>query len=370
MKKTTIAFIALLVLLFAIPAAVSASEITVFINGVEVKAPEGEVAAFVSEHGQTVIGARTFLDALKELEIEGADTIEVGYDEASRSSMWGKQLTAEQLTGYKPLQSGIIRTFFDGQEGSLTDTNTAATGLLGIPIMRDNRTYFPLRALLNWVGIEDITYDGEAREVGVEIPEGTVLVTKPENVVAQDTIPQDPSTPPPSSAERASEKFFNIFKGEKYHMKARVNAMGMTIDMDAYLDGELMAGTVDVMGTSARVVVRDGKAYSILDAQKIIMVGPIGDELEAARIETDGMVYSGSGTASFAGSTVSYEEYSNGDGAKVVYFMRGSELAGVRTVVPGVGTVDIEILVLDQNVPANVFEIPSGYGVMNVNGFM
>ena len=188
MKKVIAGLMIALALTMTMAVSAADNEVKVIINSVEVQAPEGEVTAFISEHGQTVIGARTILDALKYLEIKGADAIEVGYDAQSHSSMWGKQRAAHELVGYSRLKNGNIRTFFDGQEGNLADTNTATTGLPGIPIMKDDRTYFPLRALLNWLGITDIVYDGETRVVHISIPESTVLATKPENVVAGDMV--------------------------------------------------------------------------------------------------------------------------------------------------------------------------------------
>jgi hypothetical protein len=69
----------------------------------------------------------------------------------------------------------------------------------------------------------------------------------------------------------------------------------------------------------------------------------------------------GSGTARFNGKNLPYEEYSaKGSDVKFQFFLDGNKPAGFRTIA-GKETFDTIILALDQNVPNNVFEIPSGY---------
>ena len=199
MKRLTAIALVLIFLITAVPVTAAGVGVTVFINGVEVVAPEGEVTAFISVNGQTVIGARTFIDALKRQGIQGADKIVVGYCEPNHSSMWGRQLGAEELKKYARLPNGELRTFFDGIEGYLVDSN----GLIGVPVMEYNRTYFPLRALLNWVGVYDITYDGTKKEVRVTIPKGTKLATKPENVAAAEGVASAEDPAPTTKSEYA-----------------------------------------------------------------------------------------------------------------------------------------------------------------------
>lgn len=78
-------------------------------------------------------------------------------------------------------------------------------------------------------------------------------------------------------------------------------------------------------------------------------------------VKTDGMKPTGSGTAKFDGKDLPYEEYSDAEGNKVQFFLDGNKLAGIRNVLKGGQTADITILVLDQNVPANMFDIPGDY---------
>ena len=74
------------------------------------------------------------------------------------------------------------------------------------------------------------------------------------------------------------------------------------------------------------------------------------------------MSKTGDGTAEFNGKNYSYEEYSNDEGDKVWYFMDGKDLVGIRNINDGVN-IDIIILAIDQNVPNNIFDVPTGYQV-------
>ena len=90
------------------------------------------------------------------------------------------------------------------------------------------------------------------------------------------------------------------------------------------------------------------------------MGDPTGNSPEEP-VRTAGMIVTGSGTARFNGKNLPYEEYSTrGSDVKVQLFLDGNNLAGMRTIT-GENTIDMIILALDQNVPNNVFDIPTGY---------
>ena len=188
--------------------------------------------------------------------------------------------------------------------------------------------------------------------------------------------PEQPGTPEKPSDEETpesgavSEKFFNMFQGGKYRMKARmdVDGSGLAV-LEVYVDGDLMATEMEMMGMQMRTVLSNNTSYTIMDDQKMVMIMEMPEEQETGAIETDGMEMTGSGTDEFCGKTLSYEEYANADGMKVQYFLDGSDLAGVRTVTED-GVIDVEILELDKNVPASVFEIPSDYEMLDMSSMM
>jgi hypothetical protein len=96
------------------------------------------------------------------------------------------------------------------------------------------------------------------------------------------------------------------------------------------------------------------------DASKSYTVTPGASGGNSNPVVVDGMKPTGSGTAEFNGKSLPYQEYTDPSGDKAQYFTDGDKLAGVRSATAGVN-VDIVILELDQNVPDNVFDMPSGY---------
>ena len=167
-----------------------------------------------------------------------------------------------------------------------------------------------------------------------------------------------------------TEAFFKIFASGNYHMRARISGMDEAIsDVETYVRGDRIATITSTLGQATRMVLRDNKMHVIMDAVKMIMVVPSDSQPNTGAVETDRMRLTGSGNAAFNGKTLPYEEYSNPEGYKTQYFLDGNNLAGIRSIIPRVGTIDLIILALDQNVPNNVFDIPSGYQVQDMTSF-
>ncbi|MCL1864949.1 MAG: DUF4412 domain-containing protein [Spirochaetes bacterium] len=161
-------------------------------------------------------------------------------------------------------------------------------------------------------------------------------------------------------ADGKAGSFFKMFSSGTYHMKAKMAGGGMGIEMESFVKGGDSATIMKVIGQNTRMVSKDKKMYMINDSAKTVTVIPVQTGSSEDPIKTDGMKLTGSGTAKFNGKDLPYEEYSDGKGNKVQYFLDGSKLAGIRNIINS-KTVDIVILVLDQDVPAGVFDIPSGY---------
>ena len=169
-----------------------------------------------------------------------------------------------------------------------------------------------------------------------------------------------------------TEAFFKTLSGKNYHMKAKTDVGGIKADMsgmevitESYVKGDMIATVSEMGGMKIRSVVRDKKVYTIDDMSRTVTVMSLsaaaGNKPEEP-VRTDGLIMTGSGTARFNGKNLPYEEYSTkgSDSAKVQLFLDGNKPAGIRTFA-GKQTIDMIILVLDQNVPNNVFDIPSGY---------
>jgi len=178
-----------------------------------------------------------------------------------------------------------------------------------------------------------------------------------------------------SSGGGKAEPYFKIFSSGTYHMKAKgnVEGIGEEVVFDQYVKGGMTATVTDMGGESVRSVIRDNKSYGIMDAQRMVVVTSINSaDPSQGAIQTKGFSRSGSGTARFNGRNLPYEEYSwekgskyYGNGDKYLFFLDGNKLAGVRGIV-GKYTVEMVVLSLDKNVPANIFDIPSGYTVIEM----
>ena len=163
--------------------------------------------------------------------------------------------------------------------------------------------------------------------------------------------------------------FFKTFSSGTYHMKAKTVSGGTATEMELYYKGGMTAVAMVEEGESMRIVVKDKKAYMIFETSKMILIAPSQAADDFKGIEPDKIKLNGSGTAVFAGKSLPYDEYLETDGSKTQYFVDGNKLAGMRSISKE-GTTDTIISVLDQNVPNNVFDIPSassGYMIQDMS---
>ena len=173
-----------------------------------------------------------------------------------------------------------------------------------------------------------------------------------------------------SAGGRRTEATFKLFSSGNYHFKANMylndQAQGT---FETYMKDGRMATITTSQGMTSRIVNRDNKSYMIMDSARMVMVMPQQDQAQAGTV-TEGLVFVRSGTADFRGKSLPYEEYSEPDGDKETiaqYFFDGTKLVGIRNL-DGDTKFDIEILGIDQNIPGNIFDIPSGYQVTDMSG--
>jgi len=160
--------------------------------------------------------------------------------------------------------------------------------------------------------------------------------------------------------ETGAAKFFNIFKSNNYHMKAKMVVEGQEMVIESYYKDGKAAVLMESSTGKVKMLFRDDKMYIINDDEKSMTVMAGTNSEDDNQIETDGMTKTGSGKADFNGKNYSYEEYSNEDGEKMWYFMHGNDLVGIRNFNDG-GNIDMIILAIDQKVPNNIFDVPTGY---------
>jgi len=133
--------------------------------------------------------------------------------------------------------------------------------------------------------------------------------------------------------------------------------------MDSYAKNDMSAVLFTSEGMDLRVVIKDGKSYTVLDEYQTVMVQDADQGDAGYGGNTDDMTYIGEGSGDFLGKTYKYDEYKDKDGDRFFYYVDGGALKGIRSIVGGEAA-DVEVLALDKNIPDSVFNIPSDYDVM------
>ncbi|MCL1851191.1 MAG: hypothetical protein FWF70_07325 [Bacteroidetes bacterium] len=165
--------------------------------------------------------------------------------------------------------------------------------------------------------------------------------------------------------DNGAAKYFKIFSSENYHLKAKMVGDKQISIMEMFMkDKNNMATIVEMEGHKMKTILKGGKMHIVDDVSKTVMITKVPQSSnDNNSIKTDGMTLTDSGTAEFNGKTLPYKEYSDKDGNRVQYFLDGTKLAGIRNIARG-NVMDIIVLELDENVPNNVFDIPSNYQKM------
>ena len=214
--------------------------------------------------------------------------------------------------------------------------------------------------------------DGELEMINTSTDDGPDPYDTPYSDDDETTAPamtyQSPATQAATQGGASSgmgsltKSIFSAFGSGTYHLKTRTK----DVVSEMYAKGGATAMKVNAEGTDMRIVYKDGKAYTIMEAQKMVMVSdiPAGTETPASVPDTNALTYVGEGSGEFDGGTYRYEEYKNTNGDQMFYFVDGSTWKGTRSVING-ATHDMVVLAFDTNVPDDVFEIPSDYTMLS-----
>ena len=171
-------------------------------------------------------------------------------------------------------------------------------------------------------------------------------------------------------SDRLASVYLDMFKDGKYYMKARmgVGLGGETQDViqEIAIDGDNFASKSIVAGQDVSLVLKDGKMYTISHNEKTIMIMPFDSSLldDSGKFPGEGYTFVDSGTAELFGTPQKYEEYSVAGAGNVRFFFDGNQLIGYESSNEDV-TVQMEIIELSSTIPAGMFDIPTGYEVMD-----
>ena len=164
-----------------------------------------------------------------------------------------------------------------------------------------------------------------------------------------------------------SGAYVDMMKNDEYLMKymATIDFEGQAMEVEATIavSGDDSAMISKTNGMESTMIFKDDTTYMIDHASKTVTkwIQPEMEETGTIEdIEAGDLTYVGSGEE----DGLVYEEYSTGDGS-VKYYFDGKDLVKMSTIVAG-ETMVMEILEMSNNVPSSMFEIPSGYQIIEM----
>ena len=184
-----------------------------------------------------------------------------------------------------------------------------------------------------------------------------------------------------ADANTLTENIFALPADGIYHIKTGIYAASSDnssseIIEDTYMKNGKIAMSMEMYGTTVRIVIDGGKMYMIMDQMQTVTVTDVSsassEELfgfipglgQIGNTNMSGVSYSGSGTADFRGNMYNYVEFEVPDTGTMRYFFDDNKNPkGIQIIMDDGTSVDMEILALDSDVPDGVFDIPANYTV-------
>ena len=165
-----------------------------------------------------------------------------------------------------------------------------------------------------------------------------------------------------------TESIMKVYESGTFQMKATMQADGESVELEMYVKNNMIAMIMSSGSERMRIVQRDTKSYMINDHDRQIVIAPVEAEAVHGVIDTEEIRFINSGTANFNGKNQTYEEYLS-DSDRMLFFIDGSRLTGIRTIAAEVGTVDMVVHSFDNFVPEIAFQIPTGYEIHDLTEF-
>ncbi|MDR0531340.1 MAG: hypothetical protein LBG83_04660 [Oscillospiraceae bacterium] len=177
--------------------------------------------------------------------------------------------------------------------------------------------------------------------------------------------PTDPFADNGNTYGDLTKDILALLESDSFHRQTVEETEGAGKQTTDFYQKDGMTATVSESSAGkSRIVTKEGKSYTILDADKTVMIAvipapPINDE--GAGPNT---IFKETGKAEFNGEELPYDVY-DFDGANVTYFVKDGQLAGIRTERGG-ETTEVIYTAFDTNIPADIFDIPADYTKMEV----
>jgi hypothetical protein len=133
----------------------------------------------------------------------------------------------------------------------------------------------------------------------------------------------------------------------------------------AAMDGDKIATRqemiIDGQKMKSWVIVKGGVSYILYEDSKSYMTIPAEDAMDDGLVEDySGIVKTGEGTGEIDGRRLPYEEYFEGSGVTMRYYLDGGDVYGIVTEAEGYKTTMI-LSNISSKAPAGAFDIPAGY---------
>jgi len=224
-----------------------------------------------------------------------------------------------------------------------------------------------------------INFDTNGYTISIALQEGNVSpIDTPSESGALDTGPEPdtgpgpdtgpkPDSPPSPPTGRITDGIFEIFNTGAFFMKLKIlNGEAAGTVMDVHVKDNMSAVVMSSGGLDIRVVIRDGKSYTINDTDKTLYIYELDPEVAESTgwANTGNLTFVGTGSDEFNGKTLSYDEFKDPKDQRTFYFMDGNTLVGMRSVSEHESS-DVEVLELNTNISDKVFDIPTDYDVLS-----
>lgn len=219
--------------------------------------------------------------------------------------------------------------------------------------------------------VESESHIGEDEETPVE-----------EQEAEEEQVEETDQTKEEFEAEIKSKVLRDIINMDRYTMKVKnfSTFQGKDLEINAthvVADGQF-ATITEVEEGDVINIIKNGKFYMVLDAEKTIIVQEYEDEevpIESEEIFPSDLKYIGKGKDTFLGNQRNYEEYKI-DMGTIRYYFDGNELDGLEYVVSFGELIEDEelefeysnfktdILSISKEVDMSIFELPEDYQVI------
>ena len=170
----------------------------------------------------------------------------------------------------------------------------------------------------------------------------------------------DPSTVDVTTL--ASYPYNELFRSGKYLLKYQgyvdLALEGIHADVVIAVDGSNLFWTTEADGSKSKLIVNGNTAYMIDDDSKTYMSGTMSNK-ESSLINGASLEYVGSGSETFYGKEMTYDEYKYDIGTLKYYFFK-DELFAIKNDNPIESTV-MNIIEFSADVTDDMFTLPSGY---------